>query len=537
MLNLYQLEQNIAARMKATHVPGLALAIVEGQEVIYAQGFGVTSVEDGGLPVTPQTLFRIGSTTKPLTGSAIMRLVEAGKLDLDQPVRSYIDWFTLQDKRAADIITLRMLLSHTAGFPPAADDFGQHDPEGLEAFIRDQVAHYRLVAPPGTSLTYSNPGIGLAGYVAEIADGKHYVELMQELVFEPLQMKRTTFDPTVAMTYPLAQAHKLDKDKQLSVQHRFFDNVALYPAGFAISTVLDLANFAIMQMNQGRFQGQQVLAPESVRLMHTVQADLYTVKGTGYGLTFFTGNYKGVRLVWHDGGISTFACKFVMAPESGIAVVMLFNRIGLDYESIASGILDQLLELPEKESEPQAMEPERALWPQYVGSYVGRWVGLAIIKAVDEQLTLALNGELMPLHALKKDLYFGRRSESKAIVSVGFLLVEEGPPQFMYIDTYVLARDDAVSSFQADPSDWAAYTGTYALARYDTFAVRIRDNHLFIYSESEDEEVMCIPLSRTRFATKWCVFDFHLDEDGVASVLEYGELRKFPRVPGTLEAK
>jgi CubicO group peptidase (beta-lactamase class C family) len=117
MLNIYKLEQRIEEQMQATHVPGLALAIVKDQEVMYARGFGVTSVEDAGLAVTPQTLFRIGSVTKSLTGTMIMRLVEQGKLDLDKPVKAYIDRFTLSEQRAAEQVTLRMLLSHTSGLP------------------------------------------------------------------------------------------------------------------------------------------------------------------------------------------------------------------------------------------------------------------------------------------------------------------------------------------------------------------------------------------------------------------------------------
>ncbi|HEY6542406.1 MAG TPA: serine hydrolase domain-containing protein, partial [Ktedonobacteraceae bacterium] len=228
MLNLHRLEESIEIQMRETYVPGLALAIIQEKELIYARGFGVTSVEDGGLPVTPQTVFRIGSTTKPLTGTAIMRLVEANKLTLDEPITTYIDWFTMEDKGAASRITLRMLLSHSAGFPPSAEHFGSRDLEGLEAFVREQVIHYQLVSPPGSSLTYSNPGIALAGYIAEVVSGKHYTKLMQDLVFDPLQMKRTTFDTAVAMTYPLAQAHDLSKDKILSTRHRFADNVAGY---------------------------------------------------------------------------------------------------------------------------------------------------------------------------------------------------------------------------------------------------------------------------------------------------------------------
>src|SRR4051794_30959241 len=103
--------------MAAASVPGLALAAVHHGEVAYARGFGVTSVEDGGIPVTPQTLFQIGSTTKPLTGTMLLRLVERSDLDLDRPVQTWMPDFTLSEPKAAERVTLRMLLSHTAGLP------------------------------------------------------------------------------------------------------------------------------------------------------------------------------------------------------------------------------------------------------------------------------------------------------------------------------------------------------------------------------------------------------------------------------------
>jgi len=195
MLNIYKLEQHIEEQMKASHVPGLALAIVKDQEVMYARGFGVTSVEDGGLAVTPHTLFPIGSVTKPLTGTMIMRLVEQGKLDLDRPVKEYLDGFMLSESGAAERVTLRMLLSHTSGLPTRYSPFGPRNPEALEKHVKEEISQYRLVAPPGKLYSYSNPGINLAGYVAQVVAGMSYTELMQSLVFDPLEMKRTTLDP------------------------------------------------------------------------------------------------------------------------------------------------------------------------------------------------------------------------------------------------------------------------------------------------------------------------------------------------------
>lgn len=334
MFNFYLLEQQIEEQMNTAQVPGLALAIVQNQEILYARGFGVTSVEDGGLPVTPQTLFPIGSTTKALTGTVVMRLVESGSLDLDRPITAYVPWVTFGAEGAAERVTLRMLMSHTSGLPIGFEDFDQLDPGGLEAYVREEIPKYPLIAPPGKLGVYSSAGINLAGYIAEVVSGKCFAELMQESVFDPLEMKRTTFDPRVAMTYPLAQSHVLNEDGALTVRHRFAHNAARCPSAFAISTITDQAHFAIMQMNQGRFRDRRILSPESVAEMQTIQADLRTVTDAGYGLTFFIDSYKGIRQVDHPGSIADFGSLFVMAPDEGVAVVMLFNH-AVDFWSTA----------------------------------------------------------------------------------------------------------------------------------------------------------------------------------------------------------
>src|SRR5437764_6705663 len=251
MFNLYTLEKSITRHMDTAQVPGLALAIVRGQEVLYARGFGMTSVEDGGIPVTPQTLFRIGSTTKSLTGTALLRLVEAGMLELDRPLKDYIGWLTFNEPTAVEKITLRMLLSHTAGLPTDTPLQDRRSPEGLETFMREQLPQCSLVAEPGKLFAYSNIGLMVAGFLAQYVYGQPFTQVMQDLVFTPLDMQRTTFDPTIAMTYPLAQAHTVNDKGKLVVEHRFFEDTASYPASFAMSTVLDLANFATMHLNNG----------------------------------------------------------------------------------------------------------------------------------------------------------------------------------------------------------------------------------------------------------------------------------------------
>jgi CubicO group peptidase (beta-lactamase class C family) len=375
-----EIERLIEEQMRAAHVPGLALAVVRDNDVVYARGFGVTSVEDGALPVTPHTLFRIGSLTKALTCTASLRLVEEGTLDLDRPVGDYVPWLTFSQAGAAQRITLRMLMSHSTGLPTSHSPFGRRGPAGLEAYVREDVPRYPFVAEPAAVYAYSNPGLRIAGAVAQVVSGKPYEQLMQELVFGPLDMVRTTFDPTVAMTYPLAQSHDLHDDGGLSVQHRFADDSGGYPSGGAISTVQDLAHWAVMQMSGGRYQGQPILSPQSVAQMQAAQVEMYTASRAGYGLGVIVDTYKGLRRVWHEGSISTFGSRLVMVPEAGTAVLLLCNRapgFWARAEAISSHLLDRVLDVPESFPEPEPVEPDRSLWPLFTGSYLGDWRGCA----------------------------------------------------------------------------------------------------------------------------------------------------------------
>jgi CubicO group peptidase (beta-lactamase class C family) len=527
MLNLYQLEQRIETKMQEAHIPGLALAIVHEHKLIYAKGFGVTSVEDGGLPVTPQTLFRIGSITKPMTGTAIMRLVESGKLDLDTPIKTYIDWFRLSDTEATEQVTLRMLLSHTSGLPTDGQHFGSRDPQGLKVSISEQIPEYTFIAPYNTVMSYSNPGINLAGYVAEIASGKHYADLMQELVFEPLQMHRTTFDPTIAMTYPLAQSHDLDKDGKLHVQHHYADNVAHYPSGFAISTVINMANFAIMHMQQGTFQGQSILTSESIREMHKPQASLYTPDDDAYGLTFFLGNYKGLQQVWHNGGISTFGSRLVMLPEKGMAVIMTFNRWLPSFEAITAQIFDVLLDLPKHQTEPQIIEPDRSLWSNYCGSYLGTSSGLAKIEAVDDHLILKQNDTVIPLQAIRNDLYIGKKTHETTLIAVGFP-PSDGPTPYIYVNSFVHKR--AELTITPDPDIWKNYEGTYILEGIDTYTIRIAEEELLIASKNDNLEIVLTPVDATRFGCRWGLFEFLSNDAGKVFAVKQGASWLFTKV-------
>lgn len=345
-----RLDRELAGLVRQANAPGLAVAAVRGDATVYARGFGVASVEDAGAAVTPATLFHIASVTKPLTGTAVLRLVERGTLDLDRPVREAVPGLRFADPAAAAGVTLRRLLSHTAGLPLFSSGYrpyGPRDPGALRRWVRRSLPRCRLVAPPGTRYAYSNVGLALAGFVAEAVTGRRFADLLRELVLDPLEMHRTTLAPAVAMTYPLALPHARGPAGELAVVHRFPEDAAALPAGGALSSAAELAHFAVLHLNGGRFRGRRLLTRETVAVMHARHTPTDDEAGTdGHGLTFGTDVYKGVRIAEHDGEGGWCTSQLVLAPDHGAGVVVLCNayRAGLT-AAAANHVLDQLLDL------------------------------------------------------------------------------------------------------------------------------------------------------------------------------------------------
>lgn len=529
MLNVHAFERRVDAAMAEAKVPGLALAIARDEEIVYARGFGTTSLEDGS-PVTPRTLFRIGSTTKPLTGTAILRLVEQDKLNLDRPVREYVDWLQLADADATARVTLRMLLSHTAGLATAGEHFGPRDPDAMGAWLRGSMSSVPFVAPAGKLWSYSNPGISLAGHAAEVAAGKPFPDLMRELVFDPLGMSRTTFDSTVAMTYPLAQSHKQGEDGSIEVEHRFADNAGHYPAGFAISNVLELARFAILHMNAGRIDGQQLLRPESIAEMYRPHGRLYGTDDAAYGLTFGVGQHKGVRTVGHGGAISGYRSVLQLAPDHGLAVSILWNLPAGDKAiwALAESIFDQVLGLPAEKPKPTVVPANRGLWPAYEGTYLGDWAGLATVRAEGEKLMLDQNGEVFELAALRDDTYMFKVPSEKPegepdTQTIGFVTEAEGPVQYVRVRGATARRFDHATVRASGASALERWAGVYDWDGLNTITLRVEDGRVLARTRRRGErEFEAKAVGPRRFATGFGVFE--VEEEG-------GEVRL--RVAGT----
>lgn len=305
------LEETVRQEMQKAQAPGAAIAIVLGDRVVYSRGFGVASVETNE-PVHPDMLFRLGSTTKMFTATALVSLSEKGVIDLHKPIGTYVKG--LDPKIAA--VTAHQFLSHTSGFIDEAPMFGSSDESALAKEVRSWM-DTRFFTEPGRIYSYSNPGFWMAGFLIETLSGKSYADQMDASVFKPLGMTRTTLRPLVAMTYPLAQGHDATPQGPKVVRPAA-NNAASWPAGSIFSNVSDLSRFVIAFVNGGKLENQQVLSPT---LIATLSAPHAKIPGsdTSYGYGLELARYRGMDVVRHGGSRSGYGSTIRMSRSTASA--------------------------------------------------------------------------------------------------------------------------------------------------------------------------------------------------------------------------
>ncbi len=367
-------EQSVFARiekaaldeLKQTNIPGAALAIVRGNKIIFAKGFGVSSVETGA-PVTPDTLFRIGSVTKMFTATALVTLAEQGKIKLNEPVGNYAKGLNPLLAR----LTAHHLLSHTAGILDRVIDYGPQDETALAITIRSWGDDY-ILTEPGRFFSYANPGYALAGMVIEEVGGRPYSDLMNELVFKPLEMSHTTFRPTMAMTYPLSQGHNAFGGAPARVARPFANNTVFWPDGFMFSSANDLARFAIAVINKGQVDGRQVISPSIIAKLTEPYADTISLyENAKYGYGFFIRVYRGARVFEHGGAINGFGCLIRIAPDHNFAVIAMGNKTDEALDQTAAKAFELMLSQPPREETHalKEMPMSETEMRDYVGFY------------------------------------------------------------------------------------------------------------------------------------------------------------------------
>ena len=323
---------------------GFAIAVIQDGKVTFSKGYGFRDVKNQK-PVTPKTLFAIGSSTKSFTVTSLGVLVDQGKLDWDKPVRDYLPDFRLMDQFASERMTPRDLVTHRSGLP-------RHDLMWYASpFSRNDIfSRLRYLEPSKdfrTTFQYQNLMFMTAGYLAGQISGMSWEEHVRKAVLEPLAMSSTNFsvnDSQKASDYSLP--YSVVKENMKEVPFQNIDQIG--PAGSINSNVEDMAKYVIMHMNKGK----GVLSEKNEVQMTSPQMSISgpgadkELGASSYGMGFFLTTYRGHYLVHHGGNIDGFSALVTFMPQDNIGMVILTNQNGSTVPSLVSyNVYDRLLGL------------------------------------------------------------------------------------------------------------------------------------------------------------------------------------------------
>jgi len=331
------IDQLVKSYISDRHVPGLSIAVIDGGHVTLVQGYGVADVENS-VPATADTVYRVASISKPVTATAVMKLVEEGKLDLDAPIQKYCPAFP----RKPWPITTREILSHQSGIRDYRNEAEtvntRHYSSIKEALSR--FANDPLEFEPGTKMQYTSYGYIVLGCVIEGASGTSYEHYMRQAIFEPAQMPATRLDDVFAIIPRRAHGYRLTGSDEL--QNAIFVDVGNKLPGSGInSSASDMGNF-VAALYSGKLIPRRVL---NEMLTPAITRDK---KPTIYGLGFFRGgpigNYRGLAEAGHGGDQQGFSSVLYLLPEKQFGVVILSNLEGeqssLDFIGLSRKIYD-----------------------------------------------------------------------------------------------------------------------------------------------------------------------------------------------------
>jgi len=344
-------DEYILDEIKTYKVPGLAVAILYKGEVIHLKGYGLRDVENN-LPVTPETLFAIGSCSKAFTAMGTALLIEEGKLDWDTPIRHYLPSFKLKDPIISQQVTTRDLLCHRSGLP--RHDYVWHATSLSRKEMFERLQYLDLSKPLRYQYQYNNLLLMTVGYLVGEITGMTWEEFTQTRILDKLGMGSTNFS-VKDMKGNASQPYAVRNSEITHIDYRNLDGIA--PAGSINSNLVDMIQWLKMHMARGKYDGGQFVREDLLNEMHTQQMVMPLVPDMpGYGYTeiervcYALGwriqAYRGNTLVWHTGGIDGFITMTSFMPHNDFGVLVFSNRSGTFIPiTVTLNIYDRLLGL------------------------------------------------------------------------------------------------------------------------------------------------------------------------------------------------
>ncbi len=439
-----ELEKVALEELKETNTPGAAILIVSGDRVVFAKGFGVSDIETG-TPVTPDTLFRLGVLSKIFVATVLVSLAEEGKVDLAAPVSKYVKG--LSPKLSA--VTAHQLLSQTAGMTEEHFRFGLWDDSALGSVVRSWKDD-RVFTEPGKIFSSSHQSYDIVGLMTQEITGKRFADLMNDKIFKPLKMSRSTYRPLVAVTYPFSQGHSGRGKEGPRVVRPFVLNGVGWPSISLFSSVNDLSRFWIAFLNDGRLDGNQVLTPSVIAKLSTAYVASPVAPGeeVGYGGLHFSSNgrYRVLSETSSWAGIHTLER---IVPEERFAIVILAN--GANLRKTAEKAMQMFLPAQTRSDArvnlPLPMTSAEA--SSYVGTYENERVMTLLLK--DGRLFLREDtpagrvgtlpsGVELPVTKVGEHYFIATAPGASEPLAFGLVIGGSGKAEFLHVGNRALKR-------------------------------------------------------------------------------------------------
>lgn len=483
--------------MKKFEVPGMAIAIVKNKEIIYAKGFGHRDVEKQ-LPVTADTLFAIGSSSKGFTTFVLGTLVDEGKIEWDKPVRNYIPWFKLYDPSMTERLSVRDLVTHRSGLPRHDLVWYNNYDATRESLVR-KLAYLEPSADLREKWQYNNLMFLTAGYLTEVITGKTWEEAVRDRVLNPLGMKRSNFSVADSQKdSDFAQPYGKRDGKIEKLPFRSITNVG--PAGSINSSVNEMSRWVIAHLNGGKYGDKKIAEAATVDDMHRpymttgASSEFPEIVGGEYALGWFVETYRGHRRVQHGGNIDGFSANVALFPKDGVGMVVLTNLNGTPLRDLITQVAaDRLLKLSNidwitqgagrralaeqasKEGEKKK-EVTRAQGTQashkledYAGDYEHPGYGLLKVALREGKLEATFNNIVTPLEHWHYDTFNGGKAKDPTFSNMKYSFQTDVNG---YVAKVAAQFEPAVKEIEFakkpdarlfDPSYLSRYTGAYDL--------------------------------------------------------------------------
>jgi CubicO group peptidase (beta-lactamase class C family) len=548
--------------LKGWKVPGVAVAVVKGDKVILLKGYGFRDVEKQ-LPVTPQTLFAIGSITKSFTVTTLGMLMDEGKVDWDEPVRTVFPKFKMYDPVLTEQMSVRDLITHRSGLPRHdsvwyTSDFSRED-------LVSRLQYLEPNKPLRSTFQYNNLMFMTAGYIAGQLNGTTWEDAVRARIFGPLGMSATNFSELATQNAPdFAEPYRKGSDLKAEVKRIPFDaqcpdSCALGPAGEINSNVMDLSKYVMFHMNKGKSGGKQLLSENNSVQMQIPQMtiagapDFPELSETSYGMGFFISAYRGHKSVDHGGNIDGFSAFLSFLPGDQIGVVVLSNLDGTPLPGvIANNVFDRLLGMEQvpwskrfldleqkgKEGEQQAKDkgytarktgthPSHDL-NAYIGDYSNPGYGMATIAPDGDSFKLSLNKVNRTLKHYHYDVFEVPDSphDDFAKLKVMFFSDLSGEISSLSMPLETNVKDIVFTRMPdkqlSDRSFVEAFTGQYDLPGSPApFTISLRGDHALVASTPGQEDLELLPKRGTSFDLKGLAgFSIEFKKDASGKVTE-----------------